>query len=255
MSKHTTAKPSHYDNDASSYDALNEDHSKIINSTIEKILKKHSAKSVLDMTCGTGSQVFWLNKAGFEVTGSDISAKMLERAKSKALQTGLDLNFIEGDIRNLQVGKFDAAITIFNAIGHLTKADFELAIRNIYNNLNPGGLYIFDINNLEYLLHQDNITKLTIDWLKQTSNGSVRKIQYSTISNDGVLASYTTTCENETISNDKQTLQVYSAKQLTKMLENSGFKVIDITATDGKVFSNTESDQILITAQRGLDHA
>jgi SAM-dependent methyltransferase len=44
---------------------------------------------------------------------------------------------------------FDAVITIFNAVGHLTKSGFEKAIRNIHRNLNAGGIYVFDILNLE----------------------------------------------------------------------------------------------------------
>ena len=58
-----------------------------------------------------------------------------------------------------QVGQFDAVITIFNAVGHLTKQDFKKAIQNIYTNLNDRGLYVFDIYNLNYLLYKDNITK------------------------------------------------------------------------------------------------
>ena len=52
-------------------------------------------------------------------------------------------------MRNLQLGKLNAVITIDNAVGHLVKADFDIAIRNIYKNLKKVGLYIFDILNLD----------------------------------------------------------------------------------------------------------
>ncbi|MDA8561530.1 hypothetical protein N9L02_00270 [Gammaproteobacteria bacterium] len=58
------------------------------------------------------------------------------------------------------------------------------------SNLNDNGLYIFDIFNINYLLYKDNITKLTIDWLKKSGNTTAREIQYSTIDNNGTLASY-----------------------------------------------------------------
>lgn len=48
-------------------------------------------------------------------------------------------------MRDIKVGSFDAVITIFNAVGYLTKKGFEKAMRNIYNNLNNNGLYVFDI--------------------------------------------------------------------------------------------------------------
>ncbi len=38
------------------------------NAVIEKLLNEQLVKTVLDMTCGTGSQVFHLLKNGYEVT-------------------------------------------------------------------------------------------------------------------------------------------------------------------------------------------
>lgn len=66
-------------------------------------------------------------------------------------------------MRTAKIETFDAVITIFNAVGHLTKVDFETTMRTIHANLKDGDMYIFDIFNLHYLLHGDNITKLTID--------------------------------------------------------------------------------------------
>ena len=82
--KHTTAKASSYNTRAERYDEFNENNSRAINALLEKILKEHQVATVLDLTCGTGSQVFWLVEAGFEVVGSDISRSMLKIAKQKA---------------------------------------------------------------------------------------------------------------------------------------------------------------------------
>lgn len=195
--EHESAKPSHYDKESKSYDAFNEKKSAIINQTIEKILNKHKVKTVLDLSCGTGSQVFWLAERGFELTGCDINAKMLKIAKDKAKNKKLGIKFIKGDMRKTRAGKFDAVITIFNAIGHLTKEDFSKAISNIRDHLNDSGLYVFDIFNLAYLIADNNITKLTIDFQKVISGTSYREIQYSTINQEGVLASFDTYIEQK----------------------------------------------------------
>lgn len=253
--KHKTAKPSHYNQEAEHYDQFNEENSKIINQTIENILRKHKVKTVLDLTCGTGSQVFWLTKRGYQVVGSDISSQMLTIGKAKAQHEKLDIQFTEGDMRTVKIGKFDTVITIFNAVGHLTKSDFEKAMRNIHSNLNDGGLYIFDINNLDYLLRGNNITSLTIDWQTINDNKKARVIQYSTIDTDGILASYTTLheqkhAENPKISRSAQTLQVYSAQQLKEMLEKNGFQVVEQLAINGTEFVPSKSDRILTVAQK-----
>jgi 2-polyprenyl-3-methyl-5-hydroxy-6-metoxy-1,4-benzoquinol methylase len=254
---HDSANASHYDYDADNYDAFNEKNSKQINQTIENILKKYKVKTVLDLTCGTGSQVFWLAKRKYDVTGSDINANMLKVARNKARTEKLDVELLEGDMRTIQVGKFDSAITIFNAIGHLTKLDFEITMRNIRNNLNNGGLYIFDIFNLSYLMKDNNITKLTIDWQSVTDDAKIRTIQYSTIDNNGILASYTTSYRQKGSSQPKesteaQTLQVYKARQLKEMLHRNGFKVLNQCEIDGSKFIENKTDRILTIAKKAL---
>jgi ubiquinone/menaquinone biosynthesis C-methylase UbiE len=252
---HTSAKPSHYNTDSAHYDAFNEKNSKVINQVIENILKIHKVKTVLDLTCGTGSQVFWLTKSGYEVVGSDINDRMLKIARNKARQADLNIKFLKGDMRNVQVGQFDAVITIFNAIGHLTKLDFEQAMKNIASNLKDGGLYIFDIFDLSYLMKDDHITDLTIDCQTMDGPNKVRTIQYSTINEDGILASYTTSFvqvgpHKPKISRESQTLQVYTAKQLKEMLNRNGFKVLSQCAVDGSKFIETQSDRILTIAKK-----
>jgi ubiquinone/menaquinone biosynthesis C-methylase UbiE len=42
------------------------------NATIASLLQKHKVKSVLDMSYGTGSQVFYLKDKGYDLVGSDL---------------------------------------------------------------------------------------------------------------------------------------------------------------------------------------
>ena len=252
---HESAKPSHYNLGAKDYDAFNEQQSAIINKTLEALLKKHNVKTVLDLTCGTGSQVFWLAQRGFHVVGSDINANMLKVARAKEREKKLGIKFIKGDMRTTKAGTFDAVITIFNSVGHLTKNDFEKAIQNVHANLKDGGLYIFDIFNLSYLLKGDTITQLTIDWQKISGNKKIRDVQYSTIDDEGVLASYTIhhiqeKTEKPKITRSTHTLQVYTVQQLKSMLQAQGFKVVRQCGIDGTRFSNTKTERILTIAKK-----
>jgi len=252
---HKSAKPSHYDKDAKFYDAINEEGRKETNRFIETALKKYKVKTVLDLTCGTGSQVFWLNKKGFEVVGSDFSVNMLKVARAKAKKMGKKIKFLNGDMRTIKVGKFDAVISIFNAVGHLTKSDFEKAMRNVSRNLNDGGIYIFDIFNLNYALNGDNITKFTIDIPETVGKTKIRKVQFSTIDKTGNLASYTSTIEQRNLGKPKivrsaQTLQVYSAKQLKEMLARNSFKVLKQCSFDGSRLYDKKTENIVTIAKK-----
>lgn len=254
---HETAKDSYYDSRADQYDALNEEHSRGINALLERILKEHQVKTIVDLTCGTGSQVFWLIDKGFNVVGSDISHSMLSIAKQKARAKQLVVQFLHADCRTIHAGQFDAAITIFNSIGHLTREDFKITIDNIKRNLNNGGLYIFDIFNLDYLKAGHNITNLTIDWMTVCDDEKFRKIQYSTISDDGILVSYTNCVYQDGHSSPtkvtngyENTLQVYSATELQDILKEKGFIVLAQTDINGKAFSKEGSERILTVAKK-----
>lgn len=252
---HTTAKSSHYSEQAKDYDAFNEENSRVTNQTIEKILKKHKVNTVLDITCGTGSQVFWLTKRGYEVVGSDINANMLKVAKRRAKKERFTIPFIQGDMRTTKVGTFDAVISIFNAVGHLTKRDFEKAMRNIHANLKAGGIYVFDINNLNYLLKDNNITSLTIDWQTKERDTTNRCFQFSTIDKNGILASYTTSITSKGSGKPKmtesaQTLQIYSVSTLKEMLQRNGFKVLNQFDIDGSKFIDNKSERIVMVAKK-----
>lgn len=75
---HYSTKPSHYDKEAEHYDVFNEESSRLINRTVESMLQEYRVRTVLDLSCGTGSQVFWLAKRGYEVIGCDINSNMLK---------------------------------------------------------------------------------------------------------------------------------------------------------------------------------
>lgn len=255
--KHTTATASYYNTRAECYDEFNENNSSTINALLEKLLKEHQVATVLDLTCGTGSQVFWLKDKGFEIVGSDISRRMLKIAKQKAKLKQLKIKFLQGDCCTVYAGQFDAAITIFNAIGHLTREDFKLTIQNINRNLNPGGFYIFDIFNLDYLKAGNNITKLTGDWMAVSDGQKFREIQFSTISDDGILASYSTyVCQDGNESPTKlskgykNTLQVYSSAELQDLLKENGFVVLAQTDINGEALSKENSERILTVAKK-----
>jgi hypothetical protein len=107
-------------------------------------------------------------------------------------------------------------------------------MQNINKQLADSGIYIFDIFNLEYFLsNKDNITELTIDWPEQDKNGNdIRKIQYSTVDDSGILASYTTSINAQGVTQNKQTLQIYRLSDLENMLEKSGFKIKQVFNLD-----------------------
>lgn len=255
MKKNSLGLPLEYSTLSKYYDALTQGNDDSKNTVIEAILKKHHVKTVLDLTCGTGAQTLFLAKKGYQVVGGDISPALLEIARDKAKQDNLDIEFIEGDMRTIKVGHFDALITIFNAIGHLTKDEFERALQNISNNLKAGGIYIFDILNLEAMTDA-TVTNLAMNLTTVIDDTTVHNIQRSTLDKEsGLLTSYDEFSIQEgsdkpQIFKDNFTLQLYTSQELQEMLTRNGFEVLDQYGIDGSKFSKKTTKSILTIAKK-----
>ena len=111
------------------------------------------AKTVLDMACGTGTTTFALARAGYPVTGLDLSAEMLAYAREKAQAASLDVEFMQADMRTFSLAKPVGLVVSFqDGINYLlTEDDLRQTFDAVNSALLPGGLFIFDINRVEKL--------------------------------------------------------------------------------------------------------
>jgi len=105
------------------------------------------AQSVLELGSGTGRVSLHLARRGARVTGLELSPEMLTRARSKAAAEHLDLELVQGDMRNFDLERtFPLVIVPFNAFMHLyTPADQGKALERIYAHLEPGGTLALDL--------------------------------------------------------------------------------------------------------------
>jgi len=116
---------------------------------LEEIFRKYLAwipKTVLDAGCGTGGHALLLAKRGYEVTGVDASNDMIEIARKKAKESGVDVDFFTADLRELRLNrKFDACICMFAVMNYITEnEDIKEVLSNVRVHLKRGGLFVFD---------------------------------------------------------------------------------------------------------------
>jgi glycine/sarcosine N-methyltransferase len=124
---------------------------------LEQILDRECgpAARVLDCACGIGTQSLGLARRGFRVTGSDVSAAAVARARNEALARALDLPLFVADMRELSSipGGFDAVIAMDNALPHLeTGSDLLGAACEIRTRLRPGGVFLASIRDYDTLI-------------------------------------------------------------------------------------------------------
>jgi len=107
---------------------------------IMSILPPPPAK-LLDLGCGTGWTSCFFARRGYEVTGQDIAADMIEQAKKKKAEEGLDdIRFIASDYEEMGFeGEFDCAV-FFDSLHHAV--DPEAALKSVYRALKPSGVCV-----------------------------------------------------------------------------------------------------------------
>jgi ubiquinone/menaquinone biosynthesis C-methylase UbiE len=223
-----------YDQSAIFYDAVElsgESNTPLTNALLIKHFKLNNVRTVLDMTCGTGAQSVSIHKAGFVVTGSDLSEGMLEVARKKS--EGESIGYYQADMCKVSIGQFDAIISIYNAIGHLKTDDFAKAIRNASNHLNKNGIYIFDIFNssmMEYIPKHSIIDKAT-------EVGETKYVRYTDFSYDNLTKLLTIKQKTQRQSNfdpietlnEEYRLKTYSKEELKEIILNNGFSRVEVT--------------------------
>lgn len=145
---------------AASYDRLTNDVD--YEATVEfyqQILDREGLKprTAVDLACGTGSVAAILARKGLEVLGVDLSEEMLTQAVQKVQDMEHPPRFICQPLQELKLARgVDLAVCALDSLDYiLNPADCAQAIRRVYKALNPGGIFIFDVNTPEKLRAMD----------------------------------------------------------------------------------------------------
>lgn len=105
---------------------------------------------VLELGCGTGNMTEQLAKSGYDMIGVDQSEEMLEIAAEKRAASGMDILYLQQDMRKFELyGTVRAVVSICDSMNYLMDEKDLLAVFKLVNNyLDPGGVFIFDLNTI-----------------------------------------------------------------------------------------------------------
>ena len=140
-----------YESLAGAYDGLTRDipYEKILE-FIEAVL--HNAgktpETALDLACGTGSMSVLLAERGLRVLGADISEEMLTVAQQKAAELDNPPYFIRQPMQRLRLPEpVDLVVRLLDSLNYLDESnECPTVFARVYKALNPGGVFLFDIN-------------------------------------------------------------------------------------------------------------
>lgn len=105
-------------------------------------------KKTLELGCGTGNMTLRLKEKGMEMTALDISDDMLTAAHEKAFEKRIKINFLNQDMVDFELNrKFDFVFSFCDGYNYITEGENIFnSFQRVYNHLNLGGTFIFDIS-------------------------------------------------------------------------------------------------------------
>ena len=112
-------------------------------------------RTVLDCSCGIGTQAIGLAERGYRVHATDIAPAAVERAAREAIRFGVSLSTGVADLRALDAlpGAYDLVISCDNALPHLLTDDELLAAASgMHTRLREGGLLLVSLRDYDQLL-------------------------------------------------------------------------------------------------------
>ncbi len=116
------------------------------------LLKEYGAADglVLDLGCGTGKMTRLLADAGYDMIGVDNSEEMLEIAMEQELEQKQDILYLDQDMREFELyGTVAAVVSLCDSVNYIVEEEDLLEVFRLVNNyLDPGGVFIFDLNTI-----------------------------------------------------------------------------------------------------------
>jgi ubiquinone/menaquinone biosynthesis C-methylase UbiE len=209
-------------------------------------------KTAVDLACGTGSVAMLLAQQGMQVTAVDLSAEMLCEAAQKAADMENPPFFVCQPLQELRLSRgVDLAVCALDSLDYITDPDdCAEAICRIYRVLNPGGIFIFDVNTPEKLRAMDGQVFLDED-------DDVYCVWRGEFDEDTNICSYGMDLfqrdgEVWHRSFEEHQEYAYSIEQLKTYLKNAGFTHIKVWADREFTAPRDGEQRVWFQARKGV---
>lgn len=181
----------------------------------------------LDLGCGTGSLTTELASRGIEMTGVDLSEDMLMVAREKS--AGMDILYLNQDMCSFELyGTVDFIVSSLDCMNYITDKRDLLKVMKLANNyLNPGGLFIFDINTrhkLENVIGNNTFILENDDVFCSWQNEYDRKRKIC----DFYLTFFMKNGREYTRFDEEHSERAYEIEEIKSVIESSGMRLLKV---------------------------
>jgi SAM-dependent methyltransferase len=213
---------------------------------LERHLAVPHGASLLDVPCGAGRHSIAFAQRGYRVTGVDISADFLERARKLADEAHVEVEWVRSDMRQLsREREFDGAWCFGNSFGYLDRDGAAVFLESVRRALRPGGRFVADIPTAaESILLE--LGKHTWHRAGDIYMGSESRYVPA---ESRVDIDYTFFWEGK-VETRHTASYVFTCRELVSMFEAAGFQVVDLFGSTGDEPYALGSPQLFVVAER-----
>ena len=200
------------------------DYDKYLDSVFANCESLPKSGLALDCGSGTGTLICKLSRRGFNCTGVDMSPEMLNIAREKIESAGFEPHLVCQELQDIDLyGAYHIAFCSLDTVNHiLYKRDVKSFFKKLYNFIEPGGYFIFDVKTsaafkktvgMQTFEHEDGSVALIEGSF--SSNTAYYSISVFEAQESGLFQKYESEIEE----------RFYSVDELKTILSAAGFVV------------------------------
>ncbi len=214
---------------------------------IIRLLNLPSGAAVEDLGCGRGRHAIPLARRGYEVTGVDLSDKMLRLARSRSEKEGVRVEWVRGDMRTFRrPGAFDACLSLFTSFGYFSDAENQAVLNNAGQSLKGGGRLLLDLRNAG-----KGLSRLEdLDQTREIATGTLKmSIRYDRVTRRARAEHVLTRRDGIRIASAFD-VRIYSGEELSGMIGRAGMRVTDVFGSlAGGPFDENSPRMVLVAVR------
>lgn len=211
-------------------------------------LVKARRGAVLDLCCGPGRHSVALAKRGFRVTGVDLSAFLLGKARRAAQRARVKIEFVRSDMRDfVRPGAFDIALSLFTSFGYFDdRSEDRQVLRQVHESLKPGGVLVLDVLSKERLTTTFQPTTST-----KLADGTVLVERHEVIDDWSRIRNEWIVIRGRRATTFAFHHTIYSGQELRRLLKDAGFADVELFGhLDGRPFGYSAPRLVAVARKR-----
>ncbi|GIV33191.1 MAG: methyltransferase [Chitinophagales bacterium] len=228
------------------YEALyyhrDETEARVFIDALVAFLKPAPQSRILDLACGSGRHAVYLASLGYQVTGIDLSAELIEKARSSESDK---LEFFVHDMRNeFRINFYNYILNLFTSFGYFkSDHDHKRVLKNIFLGLKSGGRFVLDFF---------NTVKLSRTLVKH-ENKHIGKVQFDIQRSleKGFVIKTIKVVHNGQTYNYLERVRAFTPVELLRLISESGLVVEEqFGSYDLQPYVPQSSDRLIIIARK-----